>query len=88
MEPSKSGMDPLRVKRQYGDMIAQIGGMDVRVLCSNDPAKVLAELHSKLPALMKGGGYVLQVDHSVPHDVKYETYKLFVEEGLALGTYK
>lgn len=84
----KAGMDPVRIKRQYGDKIALIGGMDARALSSNDPAKVRAELNSKLPALMSNGGYVLQSDHSVPDDVKYETYKLFKEEGLALGTYK
>lgn len=84
----KAGMDPLRIKRQYGDKIALIGGMDARALSSNDPARVRAELNSKLPALMNNGGYVLQTDHSVPDDVKYETYKLFKKEGLALGTYK
>lgn len=84
----KAGMDPVRIKRQFGDKIALIGGMDARALSSNDPAKVRAELNSKLPALMSNGGYVLQADHSVPDDVKYKTYKLFKEEGLALGTYK
>ena len=84
----KAGMDPVRIKRQFGDKLSLMGGMDARVLSTNDPAKVRAELKSKLPALMRDGGYVLQTDHSVPDDVKYETYKLFKEEGIALGTYR
>ena len=39
------------------------------------------------PQAMAGSGYVLQVDHSVSHEVNYETYKYFVEKGLEIGTY-
>ena len=84
----KAGMDLLRVKRQFGDRIALIGGMDARTLETNDPAVVRAELEAKLPGAMAGGGYVLQVDHSVSNRVNYETFKFFVETGLALGNYE
>ena len=84
----KAGMDLLRVKQRFGDRIALIGGMDARTLETNDPAVVRAELESKLPGAMAGGGYVLQVDHSVSNRVDYETYKFFVETGLTLGNYE
>jgi uroporphyrinogen decarboxylase len=84
----KAGMDLLRIKKTFGDQIALIGGMDVRELLSNDLARVRKELESKLPQAMAGSGYVLQVDHSVPPQVNYETYKYFVEKGLEIGTYK
>jgi len=84
----KAGMDLLRVKQRFGDRIALIGGMDARTLETNDPAVVLAELEAKLPGAMAGGGYVLQVDHSVSNRVDYETYKFFVETGLAIGNYE
>jgi uroporphyrinogen decarboxylase len=83
----KAGMDLLRIKKRYGDQIALIGGMDERVLETNDKRAVEAELQSKLPQVMAGSGYVLQVDHSVSPLVEYETYKFFVERGLELGTY-
>ncbi|MDD4889219.1 MAG: uroporphyrinogen decarboxylase family protein [Phycisphaerae bacterium] len=83
----KSGMDLLKIKKAYGDRIALIGGMDERVLETNDRRAVLAELERKLPAAMAGGGYVLQVDHSVSNLVDYETYRYFVETGLKLGAY-
>ena len=84
----KAGMDLLRLKQRFGDRIALIGGMDERVLETNDLAAVDAELESKVPSAMTGSGYVLQVDHSVSPLVEYETYRHFVERGLALGTYR
>jgi len=37
---------------------------------------------------MAGSGYVLQIDHSVSNLVEYETYRYFVDKGLAMGTYR
>jgi len=84
----KAGMDLLRIKKNFGQRIALIGGMDARELISNDRTRVRKELESKLPQAMAGSGYVLQVDHSVPDQVRYETYKFFVEYGLEIGTYR
>ena len=83
----KAGMDLVRIKRCYGDRIALIGGMDERVLETNDCGAVEAELLRKLPAAMAGSGYILQVDHSVSPLVEYTTYRFFVERGLEIGTY-
>ena len=83
----KAGMDLVKIKKLYGDRLALIGGMDARDLLSNDLDRVRKELEAKVPALMAGSGYVLQVDHSVPDGVNYETYKYFVDMGLKLGTY-
>ena len=85
---AKAGMDLLRIKRGFGDRIALIGGMDARVLEANDLAAVDAELAAKLPGAMAGGGYVLQVDHSVSGLVEYETYRHFVDRGLEMGRYR
>jgi uroporphyrinogen decarboxylase len=85
---AKAGMDLVKVKKLYGDRLALIGGMDARVLVSNDLEAVRAELEAKIPQAMAGSGYVLQVDHSVPDQVDYATYKYFVEKGLELGTYR
>jgi uroporphyrinogen decarboxylase len=84
----KSGMDLLRIKRSFGERIALIGGMDERVLETNDLQVVETELRCKLPGVMAGSGYILQVDHSVSPLVEYATYRYFAERGLALGTYR
>ncbi|MFY9177129.1 MAG: uroporphyrinogen decarboxylase family protein [Caldicoprobacterales bacterium] len=83
----KAGMDLLKLYRDYGDVLSFMGGMDVRVLYSNDLEKVNRELESKVPIVMGKYGYVLHSDHSIPDTVNYETYRFFVDRGLELGTY-
>ncbi|MCO6452780.1 MAG: hypothetical protein J5I90_18505 [Caldilineales bacterium] len=83
----KAGMDLLKLKKLFGDQIALIGGMNARILETNNLQAVEAMLLSKLPQAMAGSGYVLQVDHSVSPLVDYETYRFFVERGLEIGTY-
>jgi len=83
----KAGMDLIELKKNYGDRIAFMGGLDIRALESNDTAQVEAELLKKVPVAMEGGGYCLHTDHSVSSRVEYETYKYFVERGLEIGTY-
>ncbi len=84
----KAGMDLLKLKKQFGDRISFMGGMDIRTMASNDYKAIEAELKKKLPMAMEGGGYILHSDHSIPQQVEYETYKHFVEFGLEMGTYK
>lgn len=83
----KAGMDLLRLYRHFGDRLSLMGGIDVRVLYSNDKQRIDAELISKIPTVMGGYGYALHSDHSIPHTVHYDTYRHFVARGLELGTY-
>jgi uroporphyrinogen decarboxylase len=64
-----------------------MGGMDIRVLNTNDTDAIDRELSSKIPTVMSNNGYVLHTDHSIPQQVDYDSYKYFVERGLELGTY-
>jgi len=84
----KAGMDPRRIKQQFGDRLALCGGMDVRHLTRNDLPGIRQELEAKIPVVMKGSGYILHSDHSIPDQVNYETYRHFVDLGLRLGTYR
>jgi len=79
----KAGMDLLRLKKMYGDKIAFMGGLDVRVLETNDLAKVDHLLNEKLPAATAGSGYIVHTDHSIPPSVDYKTYKYFVDQARA-----
>lgn len=83
----KAGMDPVRIKQNFGDRISLFGGMDARNLVANDLDAIAAELAEKVPPLMAGSGYILHSDHSIPTTTDYETYRFFVDEGLRLGTY-
>lgn len=83
----KAGMDLLRIHKKYGDKITLMGGIDVRALYSNDKKTIDKELEAKIPAIKEGFGYVLHSDHSIPKTVDYETFKYYIEKGLALGKY-
>lgn len=83
----KAGMDLLRIHKNFGDRLSLMGGIDVRVLYSNDRKKIDAELEAKIPQVKKGFGYVLHSDHSIPDTVNYDTYRYFVDRGLELGKY-
>mgnify|MGYP005847223005 CR=1 FL=1 len=84
----KAGMDLIKLYREYGDALSFMGGIDVRVLYTNDKGQIDKELESKIPLVMGKYGYVLHSDHSIPNTVNYETYKYFAGRGLELGTYK
>lgn len=83
----KAGMDLLRIYREWGHRIALIGGIDVRVLYSNDRARIDAELEAKIPIVKNGYGYIVHSDHSIPNTVHYDTYRYFTERALELGRY-
>ncbi|MGD0091435.1 MAG: uroporphyrinogen decarboxylase family protein [Planctomycetota bacterium] len=83
----KAGMDLLKLYREYGDRLSFMGGIDVRVLYTNDKAQVDAELEAKIPVVMGKNGYVVHSDHSIPDTVNYDTYRYFVQRALELGTY-
>ena len=83
----KAGMDLLRIYEKYGSRIALMGGIDVRVLLTNDKAQIDAELKSKIPIVKNGFGYVLHSDHSIPKEVCYDTLDYYFKKGLELGTY-
>lgn len=84
----KAGMDLVRLYRNFGDRLSFMGGIDVRVLYTNDKRQIDAELEAKIPIVKGNYGYVLHSDHSIPNTVHYETYRYFVQRGLELGTYE
>jgi uroporphyrinogen decarboxylase len=81
----KAGMDPLRIRKNF-PTLPLIGGIDVRVLSTNNRDIIRRELEAKVP-ILKHNGFVLHTDHSVPDTVDYETYRFFIDEGLRLGAF-
>jgi uroporphyrinogen decarboxylase len=81
----KAGMDLFRIYKNFGDVLSLMGGVDVRVLYSNDKALIDRELEAKIPVVKEKFGYCLFSDHSIPNTVHYETYKYFIEKGIELG---
>ena len=74
----KAGLDAVELKRRYGSRLALVGNIDVRVLATNDRDAVRREVLRKLNAA-KGGGFMPQSDHSVPHNVDPATYDYMIQ---------
>lgn len=83
----KAGMDLLHLYRNYGDILSFMGGIDVRVLYTNNKKLIDEELEAKIPFVKDKFGYVLHSDHSIPNTVNYDIYRYFIEKGLELGKY-
>jgi len=83
---AKAGLDVVDLKRRYGDRWAFNGNIDVRVLATNDRDAVRREVLTKLNAA-KGGGFILQSDHSVPDNVAPATYDYLMRLVREHGTY-
>jgi uroporphyrinogen-III decarboxylase len=83
---AKADLDVVALKRQYGGGWAFDGNIDVRVLATNDREQVRREVLRKLNAA-KGGGYILQSDHSIPDNVAPATYDYVVQLAREYGQY-
>jgi uroporphyrinogen decarboxylase len=73
-----AGCDPLAYRRQYGRQLLMIGGIDKRAL-RGTKEEVEAEVMSKVPALVKDGGYSPMVDHAVPPDVPLANFRYYLD---------
>jgi len=83
----KAGMDVRELKRKYGDRLAFMGGIDVRLMADPDPSKIEEEIKSKLEVAKEGGGYIYHSDHSVPNNVSFQQYKRVIELVHKYGQY-
>ena len=83
----KAGMDVVKLYRDFGDRLSFMGGIDVRVLYTNDKAAIDRELSAKVPVVKGNHGFVLHSDHSIPNQVTYDSYRHFVDRGLELGRF-
>jgi uroporphyrinogen decarboxylase len=72
----QSGMDVLEVRRKYGKSLAMIGGIDKRTLKHGKQA-IHREIDRVMP-LVEQGGYIPEMDHSVPPDVSWQNFGEYV----------
>jgi hypothetical protein len=73
----QSGMDVLEVRKTYGRDLTLVGGIDKRALAV-DKAAIHREIDRVMP-LVEQGGYLPELDHSVPPDVSWGNFCEYVE---------
>ena len=83
---AKAGLDVVELKRRFGNRWSFNGNINVQVLETNDREKVRREVLGKLNA-GKGGGFILQSDHSVPDTVDPATYDYVIGLVREYGNY-
>jgi len=75
----KASMDVIELKKQYGDKLSFMGGIDIRLMNDNDFHKIEGEIKNKFEVAKKGGGYIYHSDHSVPDNVSFFQFKRVME---------
>ena len=81
----KAGMDPVKMKAEYGKDLLLYGGFDIRKW--SEFAAAEKDIRALLPTMMEGSGYVFSSDHSIPQSVSLDAYSRIVALVKELGVY-
>jgi len=80
------GLDIVDLKQRFGKDITFFGNIGVEAF-NNGKDAIRDEMNRKIPIAKEGGGYIFHSDHSIPPDVKYETFQYCMELLDNLGVY-
>ncbi|NMC47411.1 MAG: hypothetical protein GYA52_11360 [Chloroflexi bacterium] len=88
IESDLIGMDPAGLKRDFGNDLVFMGGVDVKkVLTKGNRRDIQREIRRRVREMGQGGGYILAPSHNFGNDVPLENLLAFFEEGKRLGIY-
>lgn len=74
---TRRGPETVPYRRQYGDRLSFMGGMDIQhMLTLGSPAEVAAAVQSSIAIMAPGGGYVMDPDNMIP--VPEENYRAYL----------
>jgi len=81
-----AGMNPVELKRDFGDRLCFHGGVDVQqTLPRGTPAAVRAETAERIRVLGDGGGYILAPTHNFQWDVPVDNILAMYAEAGSYG---
>jgi len=82
----KAGMDPIALKKKFGDKLAFHGGLNA-VLMEKGGEPLWIAMKTIIPDMKKSGGYIIGSDHSIPSNVSFNDMKEFVRLAKEMGRY-
>ncbi len=82
----KAGMDPLQLKRDFGEKLVLHGG--INAVNWDKPEAIEAEIRERVPKLKLNGGYVFASDHSIPDSVSLEGFRRIISLVKECGSYE
>ena len=83
---AKSGLDVVELRRQYGHKMGFCGNINAYDWANAPLDELEAQVLRKMNAA-KGGGYIVQSDHSVPSNVSAERYEFVLNTVRKHGAY-
>lgn len=81
----KAGMDPIALKREFGDRLLFHGGINAVNWDKTDV--ILAEIERVIPVMKENGGYIFASDHSIPPHVSFENFTQIIRKIKEVGSY-
>ncbi len=88
IQPGAAGMDPVDLKRDFGDDLSFHGAVDIQhVLPYGTPEEVREHVRQQIQALGVGGGYVVAPAHCVQPDVPPENVFALLDAVQRFGGY-
>ena len=69
------------VKKQYGDRMSLLGGLDVDILARSDEETIREKTREILDQCVPGGGYFLGAGNWVTKYIPIENYMVMIDEG-------
>lgn len=82
----KAGMNPIELKRKYGDKLVFHGG--INAVLWDDFEAISAQMKEIVPVMKESGGYIFSSDHSVPSSVSLEDFRRITDLAKELGSYE
>ena len=89
VQTSARGMDPARLKREFGrDLVFWGGGCDTQqILPYGTPQQVRDEVRRKLDVFMPGGGFIWNQVHNIMADIPPENIVAMLDAAYEFGQY-
>lgn len=83
-----AAMDPVMIKKRYGDRLTLFGGLDVQnILPFGTADDVRNEVKRLIKGCAKGGGYILSPAHHIQSDTSIENIETFYKAASEYGKY-
>ena len=88
VQPLARGMEPRRLKREFGSELSFLGGLDIQALLPfGTPEQVRAGARALIDDLGPGGGFIFAPSHQIQPDVPPENIVAMYDAALAHGQY-
>ncbi len=76
---ARAGNDVRTIKAKYGDKITLMGNINADILAKGDLAEIEDEIASKITVAKQNGGYIYNIDHSVPPTISFDVYSRAIQ---------